>query len=487
MNRLFRRLPAVDVLLAALSENETFRNIPRPLLRDAINAFLDGKRNAVRNGTIRDEKELALAALLPELRDFVRTARYASLRQVINGTGIVAHTNLGRSLLSQKALDAVLMAGKYYTNLELDLRTGLRGSRHSHVEPLLCRIVKTEAALAVNNNAAAVFLVLDTFCRGKEVILSRGELVEIGGSFRIPDIMTKSGALLREVGTTNRTRIEDYAQAITENTAALMKVHPSNYRITGFHEEASVRDVALLGKRRGIPVFVDLGSGNLYDFASHAAAEFACLSQDEPTAQRMAADGPDLIFFSGDKILGGPQAGIIAGRKKYIEALKKNPLARVLRLDKLTLAALEATLELYLEPGMAARHIPTLNMILQPEPLLRQKAEKLAGILESALKNAGAPVTTRIRPGCSRIGGGAFPERDLPTSLVCLEPAAPSFTAEHLRAALLHADTPVLGRIEDNGFLLDPRTIAEEEFPLVAKSLQQAAAMAHASDASEKG
>lgn len=481
MNRLFRCLPSVDVLLVALTADEEFQNIPRSLLRDAVNFYLDQKRCGIRSGTIFDERELSTPALLPELRQYVRTAARRSLRRVINGTGVVAHTNLGRSLLAQKAVNAVITTSTYYTNLELDLNTGIRGSRHAHIEPLLCRLTKAEAAFAVNNNAAAVFLVLDTFCRNKEVIVSRGELVEIGGSFRIPDIMEKSGATLREVGTTNRTRLSDYARAITEKTAALMKVHPSNYRITGFHEETSVRELIELGQQNGIPVFVDLGSGNLYDFAVHASPEFAGLSRDEPTVQGMIADGPDLVFFSGDKILGGPQAGIIIGRKKYIEPLKKNPLARVLRLDKLTLAALEETLALYLDPVVAAQSIPTLSMILMPEALLRQKAENLAGILRVTLNKSRVQGLMRVEvcPGISRIGGGAFPERDLPTSLVCLEPIIPELSVERLRAELLRADIPVLGRLENNCFLLDPRTIADNEFPLVAESLQQALIVLH--------
>ena len=248
MNRLFRCLPSVDALLAALTDEEEFRDLPRPLLRDAVNACLEQKRNGIRSGAVLDENELNAAALLPESREFVRKAARVSLRRVVNGTGVVAHTNLGRSLLAEKALQAVAMAGKGYTNLELNLDTGSRGSRHSHAEPLLCRVTGAEAALAVNNNAAAVFLVLDTFCRDKEVLVSRGELVEIGGSFRIPDIMEKSGAVLREVGATNRTRLADYARAVTEKTAALMKVHPSNYRITGFHEETSIRELVGLGR-----------------------------------------------------------------------------------------------------------------------------------------------------------------------------------------------------------------------------------------------
>lgn len=479
MNRLFRCLPSVDVLLIALTADKEFQNIPRPLLRDAVHACLDQKRAGIRSGTIFDESELSVLALLPELRQYVRTAARGSLRRVINGTGVVAHTNLGRSLLAQKAVNAVITAGAHYTNLELDLDIGTRGSRHSHIEPILCRLTKAEAALAVNNNAAAVFLVLDTFCRDRDVIVSRGELVEIGGSFRIPDIMEKSGATLREVGTTNRTRLSDYARAITKNTAALMKVHPSNYRVTGFHEETSIRELVELGQQNGIPVFVDLGSGNLYDFAVHAAPEFASLSRDEPTVQSMVADGPDLVFFSGDKILGGPQAGIIMGRKKYIEPLKKNPLARVLRLDKLTLAALEATLTLYLEPVVAAQSIPTLNMILMPEARLRQKAESLAGILRAELNEPCVQGLMRVYicSGTSRIGGGAFPERDLPTSLVCLEPTIPEISVERLRAELLRANIPVLGRLENNCFLLDPRTIVDDEFLLVAESLQQALAV----------
>jgi len=361
----------------------------------------------------------------------------------------------------------VALAARGYCNLELNLGTGGRGSRYELVEKLICRLSGAEAALVVNNNAAAVLLMLDGFCKGGEAIVSRGELVEIGGSFRIPEVMEKSGAQLREVGATNRTHLRDYAAAINENTRALLRVHTSNYRIVGFHAAVPLPELAALAHERGLPLFEDLGSGSFMDFSPYGLP-------NEPTVPSVLADGADLVTFSGDKVLGGPQAGIIAGRREMVDALKRDPLTRALRCDKLCLAALEATLRLYLDPDKARERIPTLRRIcLRPEELAK-RARALAARLRKALGEACA---VSVRPAVSRVGGGAFPQYDLPTSLVCLKPARISATAP--KNALLDTAPPLLGRLEGNHFCLDPRTLENNEYPLLLHALQTAL---HAAD-----
>jgi L-seryl-tRNA(Ser) seleniumtransferase len=374
---------------------------------------------------------------------------------------VVIHTNLGRSVLAEEAVEAARLAGRHYSNLEFDLSTGRRGIRYAHVEDLLRRLTGAEAALAVNNNAAAVLLVLDTLAKGREVIVSRGELVEVGGSFRIPEVMKKSGAVLREVGATNRTHLRDYEEAVGEDTAMLMKVHTSNYRIIGFHQEVELSELVQLGRERNLPVFEDLGSGNLFDFSPYKF-------MPEPTVQQVLAGGVDVVSFSGDKLLGGPQAGIIVGRRKYVERIRKNQLNRALRVDKMTLAALEATLRLYLDPEQARQRVPTLTMITASAEELRRKARRLRVRLSKALSGL-ARVDTR--PGLSRVGGGSFPEQDLPTTLVVIHA---EISAETLRQRLLALDLPLIGRVEDDCFCLDPRTLETAEFPLVAESLYAA-------------
>lgn len=458
MSSLFRHLPPVDRLLRALEDEDA----PRPLLKELVGRFLELCREEIRLGAATGEEDLAWEKLLPRAKAFVRAEARPHFRRVLNATGVVIHTNLGRSILAEEAVNAALLAGRRYSNLEFDLSTGRRGSRYAHVEDLLRRLTGAEAALTVNNNAAAVLLVLDTLARGAEVVVSRGQLVEIGGSFRIPEVMKKSGAILCEVGATNRTHLRDYEEAIGENTAMLMKVHASNYRIIGFHQEVELSDLVRLGRERGLPVFEDLGSGNLFDFSSYGF-------MPEPTAQRVLASGVDVISFSGDKLLGGPQAGIIAGRAEYVERIRKNQLTRALRVDKMTLAALEATLRLYLDPELARSRVPTLNMITASAEDLRRKARTLRTRLTKLLDGL-ARVGTR--PGISRVGGGSFPEQDLPTTLVTVH--AENISAEKLRQRLLAVEIPVVGRVEDDCFCLDPRTLAVEEFPLAAESLHAA-------------
>lgn len=461
MSNLFKLLPSVDVALRNLEQDEELQSLPRPMLRDLCNEFLQVCREEIRASAL-DEAQLEQGLLLKRLGAFARARSRPHFRRTLNATGVVVHTNLGRSLLCKDAIKAVHEANLHYSNLEFDLATGKRGSRYSHVEELLCKVSGAEAGLVVNNNASAVMLVLETLAKGREVIVSRGQLVEIGGSFRIPEVMAKSGAILHEVGATNRTHLRDYENAINENTAALLKVHASNFRIVGFTKEVPLPELVALGRQRGLPVFEDLGSGNFYDFRSIGLGY-------EPTVQEVVASGVDVVSFSGDKVLGGPQAGIIVGRKDYIARIKKNPMNRALRIDKMTLAALEATLRLYLDPERAREEIPTLRMITAPAEELKRRAQRLARRLK---KDLGDVLAVATQPGVSRVGGGSFPERDLPTTLVSLR--ARELGAEALRDALLDTDPPLIGRIEQDSFCLDPRTLQDEEFAMVSGSLRQA-------------
>jgi len=462
-DNLYRLLPSVDQILASLESEDWFFAVPRPLVRDQANKYLDRLRDEIRKGDLTDPKELSWEKLQNPLRAFILSGTRPHFRRVLNGTGVVIHTNLGRSILAKEAAAAVSEACAHYSNLEFDLETGERGSRYSHVEEMLCRLTGAEAALVVNNNAGAVFLILDAMAKGKEVLVSRGQLVEIGGSFRIPDVMARSGAGLVEVGTTNRTHLRDYEGAITSETGALMKVHASNFRITGFTSEVSLKDLVGLGSKYGIPVIEDLGSGNFYNFGALGLAY-------EPTVRETVETGADVVSFSGDKVLGGPQAGIIVGRKIHIDRIKANPLNRAVRIDKMTLAALEATLRLYLDPDQAKEKIPTLKMITARPKELKKRAERLRQRIKRHLD---AELKVDLSPGVSRAGGGSFPEHDLETTLVALTP--PSGTSvEDLKKTLLTTDPPLVGRIEEDAFCLDPRTLLDTEFPLVVSALAQA-------------
>lgn len=458
MHHLFRALPSVDLCLGRLETvvPKLCATTPRSLLRDLVNRFLDERREDIRQGRIQEPEQLGLDTLSSMLAVFVQQGSRPRFRRMLNATGVVIHTNMGRSVLPEEAVKAVVSACRGYSNLELDLATGERGSRYSHVEDLLCRLTGAEAALVVNNNAAAVLITLDALCSGGEVIVSRGQLVEIGGSFRIPDVMTRSGATLREVGCTNRVHLKDYAQAINERTTALMRVHTSNYRVVGFHSDVPVEELTELAHERGLPLIEDLGSGSFLDFSAHGLP-------GEPTVRSVVAAGADIVTFSGDKVLGGPQAGIIVGRKEYVERIKNSPLNRALRIDKMTIAALEATLRLYLDEALARRRIPTVAMITAAPEILRRRANRLASRLRKA---CGETLRVRLVSGESRVGGGSFPENALPTTLVRLEPQ--HCTPEVLRVRLLHTEPPLTGRLENNAFHLDPRTLADNELSEVA-------------------
>lgn len=463
---LFRALPPVDACLAAWADAPEARlaPAPRPLVRNAINTFLEARREAIRRGEVLDPRELALEHLKPALLHHIRVETRPRFRRVLNATGVIIHTNMGRAVLAKQAAAAVTLACNGYSNLELNLHTGERGSRYSHVEDLLRQLTGAEAALVVNNNAAAVLVTLDSLCKGGEVVIARGQLVEIGGSFRIPEVMEHSGATLREVGCTNRVHPHDYERAIGERTRALMRVHTSNYRIIGFHSDVSVPELAALAEKHGLPLIEDLGGGCLIDFAGMGLP-------GEPTVRSIIAAGAHVVTFSGDKTLGGPQAGLIVGKKTFIDAIKKNPLNRALRIDKMTLAALEATLRLYLDESLAREHIPVLSMIAMRSDELRRRAARLTACLR---RYCGTDRNASFHhvPGESRVGGGAFPERPLPTVLVRIDSAACS--PETLKARLLHGDPALVGRLENGAFHLDPRTLAPAEIPAAARCVAAA-------------
>ncbi len=474
-NYLFRLLPSVDAVLAiltgqsehALPESTTkqFKSLPRELIRLAVVEYLDKKRLQIKKGEIAEA--FTLEKMLPSLARFVQLNTQPHFRRVLNATGVVIHTNLGRSILAQEAAEAAYTACMHYSNLEFNLETGERGSRYAHVEALLCQLTGAEAALVVNNNAAAVLLVLGSLCKGKEVVVSRGELVEIGGKFRIPEVMQHSGCTLREVGATNRTHAKDYAQGINENTAALMKVHTSNFRMQGFVKSIAREEMCHIARENGLLCIEDLGSGCLFDFTKAGVA----YSAHEPLVQEVVQSGMDVITLSGDKVLGGPQAGIILGKKDLVNDMKNNQLTRALRIDKITLAALEATLRLYIDPQTAKERIPTISMMLSTRIELAKKAKTLLTLIKKDFaKHKLEGATLALKEGMSRVGGGSFPEEDLPTVLVAVQVE----NIPQLRENLLKLELPLVGRVEDNTLCLDPRTLTKEEFPLVANALVQA-------------
>jgi L-seryl-tRNA(Ser) seleniumtransferase len=454
-----RGLPSVDQLLRSLGDRPEVAGIPRARLTEMAREALDDERRRLLSGAPAPADVAMLTARVVQAG---RRSGVFSLRPVINAQGVVLHTNLGRALLSALALERVAAVGAAYSNLELDLASKERGSRYSHVEALLRRLTGAEDALVVNNNAAAVLLALETLAHGKEVIVSRGELIEIGGEFRIPDIMLRSGAVLREVGATNRTHLRDYVEAIGPNTGLLLKVHTSNYRVVGFTAEVSSRELTELGRARGIPVMEDLGSGSLVDLRPWGFPY-------EPTVPEVVAAGVDLISFSGDKLLGGPQAGIVVGRREIVTRLKKNPWNRALRIDKFTIAALEATLYAY-EAGTAQQTIPTLRALTEPLADVRQRARKVLRRLTPAVRERLAP---QVAEDYAEVGGGALPTVQLPTVGVAV--GATPAAARALDATLRVGDPPVIGRMIDDRLFLDCRTILPTQITMLAAALTQAA------------
>ncbi len=462
---LFRKIPGVDLLLMGPKLEEVSTSYPRGLILKAINQVLDELRTKIQNGEVSEESQLDVETVSMQVVERLKVISRPSLRQVINATGVIIHTNLGRSILAESALRKFRLVAGGYSNLEYDLDYGERGSRYVHVEDILKELIFAEAAMVVNNNAAAVLISLDTLAKGREVVVSRGELVEIGGSFRIPDVMRKSGAKMVEVGTTNKTNFKDYEEVIGPETAILLKVHRSNFQIVGFTEEVPLSDLVDLGRRYGISVMEDLGSGCLVDFSKYGLVK-------EPTPQESLTKGVDLVTFSGDKLLGGPQAGIILGRNSVVEAIKKNPLNRAMRIDKLTLLALEETLRLYRDERTAIREIPTLKMICQPYRSLAKKADRLIKLIGS-LKTRNFSLA--LVDGNSRVGGGALPMLELPSRLLCLVPG--NLSSLFIGTCLRSYDPPVIGRLEKERVLLDVRTLQERELKIVAQAVKDLAVL----------
>jgi L-seryl-tRNA(Ser) seleniumtransferase len=448
-----RLLPSVDELLQSPTGQHFVTQYSRSLTLRAIRATLALARNDIREGAVCPSMDQLLAAAERILEE----VQQPNLRPVINATGVIINTNLGRAPLSQEALQAVQRVASGYSNLEYELEAGERGSRHTHVNALLCELTGAEAALVTNNNAAAVLLALSTLALDREVIISRGQLVEIGGGFRVPDVMRQSGCHLLEVGTTNRTRISDYEAALTERTALLLTVHPSNFLITGFTESTAVSALAELAHKHGLLVMDDLGSGCLLNSETYGLAH-------EPMPQESLAAGADLVCFSGDKLLGGPQVGILLGKAAVIARLAKHPLMRAVRIDKMTLAALEATLRHY-QRGEAETHIPVWRMIsTRPERIASRATNWVAKLQAKG-------IMARTQRGESTVGGGSLPGETLTTTLVALAAQHVPLSLTELAKRLRMRKTPIVTRILRDTLLLDPRTVLEEQDKEVVQAL----------------
>lgn len=474
-NKVLRNFPSMQAVLESAAADAVVALFPYAYVKERLEFIIDGEKKKtakfIESGLSAPEKyglprglnfsaEYFAGKLKEDLVQFS-----FSLKKVVNGSGVVVHTNLGRSCLSIRAVNNILEVASGYSNLEYDIASGKRGKRYVHVEYLLKKILGCEKAIVVNNNAAAVFMSISSFCAGlrKEVIVSRGELVEIGGSFRIPDIIRASGAILVEVGTTNRTRAADYESAINENTALLLKVHRSNFKITGFTGELTGDELSALGRKYDVPVMEDLGSGSFIDLRKFGLPY-------EPTAQSVASSGVDILTFSGDKLLGGPQAGIIAGKAKFIDMISANPMNRALRIDKMTLAALEAVLFEYLDPSGAVRNIPTLRFLSLSPAEIKSRAKKLLNLLKKGGKYGEDGFEFQIIPDLSAVGGGALPGSELETYSVAF--SHNKLSASRLSELFRKSSVPVIGKIKDGLFLLDMRTVepAEHKYILSAVS-----------------
>lgn len=459
-NMLYRSIPKVDVLL----ENESVQALIEQYSRETVMESIHGEMDKLRRyiGECEDEEraKAQINLLIPHIEMAVEDMHRANMRMVVNGTGTILHTNLGRAPISQEHMKKIAEIATGYSNLEYNLEAGRRGERYSHFEKLLCKITGAEAAMAVNNNAASVMLILSSMAKGGEVVVSRGELVEIGGKFRIPDVMEQSGATLVEVGTTNKTHYDDYENAITEETKALLKVHTSNYRIVGFTDTVGIDELIPLSKEHDIPVIEDLGSGVLIDLAKYGLTH-------EPTVQESIEKGADVVCFSGDKLLGGPQAGIIIGKKKYIDMMKKNQLTRALRIDKFTAATLELVLQEYLSEEKAIQNIPVLRMITTPLEEVTKKARTLA----RTLRQTGFPAKIETAACESQIGGGSLPLERIPSMAVTIRPE--KISVAELEERMRYLPVPVIPRTANDTIILDARTIEPRFFKLIAEQFKE--------------
>lgn len=455
--KLLSQLPAVDEILKSSKGMNWLETYPRRFVIKAIRDILDKKRREILEGPAAD---ISLEVMDDEIQRNIERLSSYSLLPLVNATGVVIHTNLGRSLLSEKALENIINVAGNYSNLEYDIDKGKRGKRYTHIKSVLREVTGAEDALIVNNNAAAVLLCLNALSKGKEVIVSRGELVEIGGSFRMPDVMAASGAILREVGTTNKTHLFDYERAIDENTSLILKIHKSNFRIIGFTDEVSVEELVKLGEKHHVPVMFDLGSGCLIDlnpFGIH----------NEPSVKEFVKAGVDITTFSGDKLLGGPQGGVIVGKKEYIEKIQKNPITRAVRIDKLTLAGFEATLMEYIDEEKAIETIPTLKMLLQKPVDLKKRANAIARRLRREIPDA----EIRVIADTSRAGGGSLPETDLPTYAVSLRTS--KLPVNDLEERLRKGKPPIIARIREDSLIIDARTVREKDMDILVSGISK--------------
>lgn len=460
---LFSMLPSVDEVLGASKIVDISKEYPRSLILESIREAIDLKRKEI--ARLKEEEvnkfNLNNQEIVESTLNRLRINYSLSLKKVINATGTVVHTNLGRSLLSETFKDDLWEAASRYSNLEYNLEKGERGSRYDHLTNTIKRLTKAEDVLVVNNNAAAVLLVLSTLAKDKEAIVSRGELVEVGGSFRIPSIMELSGAKLVEVGATNKTHLKDYENAINEDTSVLMKVHTSNYRILGFTKSVEIDELSEIGKKYNIPVIEDLGSGVFIDLSKYGLSY-------EPTVLDSINKGADIVTFSGDKMLGGPQAGIIVGKKEYIDKMKKNQLTRALRVDKLTICALEATLRMYLDEERAIKEIPTLRMLTYKIEELEEKAKKLLNMINKL--NLEADIC--IEAGLSQVGGGSMPLETIKTKVISITPN--NMNVSTLEKKLRLGEANIIARVYDNKYILDVRTIFDDEYEIIVNELDKA-------------
>ncbi len=458
---LFSLIPKVDEILEKENIKNLIGNVPRKTIIDSIRIEIEFLRNQIKEQEI-DEIEIQEKSNDLEYKVIkrVREKDAYKLKRVINGTGVVIHTNLGRSLINKKIMENVFEIATNYSNLEYNLETGKRGSRYSHLEDIISEITGAEACMVVNNNAAAVLLVLNTLAKGKEAIVSRGELIEIGGSFRVPDVMVQSGAKLVEVGTTNKTHLWDFENAISEETGVLLKVHTSNYRIMGFTSNVDSSELFELKKKYNIPLVEDLGSGVLIDLSKYGM-------EYEPTVMDSLEKGVDIVTFSGDKLLGGPQVGIIVGKREYIEKMKRNPFTRAFRVDKFTIAALEGVLKCYLDEEDAVREIPTLNMLSTPIEELEKKAIDLMDLIKS--KVIDDTLQIEIQDDYSEVGGGSLPTEKLPTK--CIVFSLENKSTQKFENNLRNFEIPIIARLYKDRLYLDVRTINREEFEVVANGI----------------
>lgn len=454
MKHLYKKIPKIDELINLSNVKQALLDYPRSFVLEILRNILDGYREKIRNG---EEFDISLK-IISDLFDheLYHRSQY-SMRRVINATGVVIHTNLGRSKICEDGIKHILEVAGSYSNLEYDLNKGERGSRYSHIEDIICDILDCEAALVVNNNASAIMIVLDTLCKNTEVIVSRGELVEIGGSFRIPEVMKFSGVILREVGCTNRTHLFDYENEVNENTSAFLKVHTSNYYIGGFTKQVSIRELSELKDKYGKIIIEDVGSGTIIDLSKYG------IKSDSNLVQDSLKQGADIVTFSGDKMLGGPQAGIIVGKKDLIDRIKKNHLLRALRVDKFTLAALESTFRCYLDEKYAIENIPTLNMIISSIESLKEKADILFDKLRD-IEN----LNVSIEEGFSIIGGGSMPKERLKSYILDIKHSF--ISTEKLEKYLRENSVPIIVRVEDDSLKLDVRTIDINEFEEIYKA-----------------